>query len=153
MTASWWQKLARFLSGFTPGQKVALLALLLWLVSLTLTGFVVTNESEGPWPGWRILVWGWLGLMASNVAWYANLFALWAFTRLLSDRGRQRFPACWPVLWRSTRSASAISRSMKPVTPCQCMAWVGERCCGCAHWPCWWWLPGCASRKRRSGRL
>ena len=90
MTAPWWQKLAQCLRSFTPGQKVALLALLLWLVSLTLTGFVVADEKQRSWQGVEILVMGWLGPMSGSVAWYANPLALWVFMRCFSAQAPTR---------------------------------------------------------------
>ncbi|MEQ1527156.1 MAG: hypothetical protein ABL911_10485 [Gallionella sp.] len=62
-------------------KQLVIAALLIWLCSLMLTGFV-TNSTQ-KLPGWYILAIGWLSPVALNFAWFANLFFLFATLSLI----------------------------------------------------------------------
>ncbi|WP_158289020.1 hypothetical protein [Rubrivivax albus] len=66
---------ARTLTGF---------ALLAWLISLGLNGFVDVNQRA--YSGAHVLAIGWLGPLMVNFAWYANLFFLISVALLLGKR-------------------------------------------------------------------
>lgn len=55
---------------------LAILALVLWLYSLSLTGLMSNIARPNFWRGFEILLMGWAGLLMGNLAWLANpLFA------------------------------------------------------------------------------
>jgi hypothetical protein len=64
---------------FLVSKRLAILAFILWLVSLGCTGLVFYQETIS---GIEILLMGWLGPLALNLAWYANPFFLFACFKL-----------------------------------------------------------------------
>lgn len=69
-----------------PSAKfLALVALSLWLASLTQVGLVLYAD-QSTLSGIEILASGWLGLLALNIAWYANPLFIYAVLRIPTDR-------------------------------------------------------------------
>jgi len=67
-------------------RKLAAVALLLWIGSLCFTG-LATYDEQHSLSGAEILAMGWLGPLALNFAWYANVFFLLALAFLLLGTG------------------------------------------------------------------
>lgn len=60
---------------------IAAIALGCWVLSLPLTGLVLYS-GQRKLPGYEILAMGWLSPIVLNFAWFANVFFLFAITRL-----------------------------------------------------------------------
>jgi hypothetical protein len=63
---------------FLLADRLAWLAMSLWLMSLLFTAYALGNGSNRA-PGWGVLLGGWLGPLSGTVAWFANPAFLWAF--------------------------------------------------------------------------
>ncbi|HQS59562.1 MAG: hypothetical protein B7Y56_14155 [Gallionellales bacterium 35-53-114] len=70
---------------FVYSRKIIGIAVLLWAVSMLLPGLVLYGKN-GYSPGITILLMGWIGILGSYVAWYANIFWLIAIIRLLGGK-------------------------------------------------------------------
>lgn len=73
-------------------------ALILWGLSLALTGFSFYSFQRPPISGIYILGIGWLSPLLFNVAWFANIFFLYGIKRLISGKPAF-FPAIFAVLF------------------------------------------------------
>lgn len=56
-----------------------------WVLALFMTGLVVGGKFE-EWPGWQLVMWGWLSLLMANLAWLANPVFLLAAVLLYDGR-------------------------------------------------------------------
>lgn len=65
-----------------PSKTLCVAALVLWICSLAMTGIVLYSRVQRI-PGFEIVAMGWLSPLVGNFAWYANLFFLYGFTRLI----------------------------------------------------------------------
>ena len=82
---------------FKPvSKKISILAILLYLVSLTLPGFI--DRAGGSISSLNILAIGWLGLIALNPAWFANIFFMKGSFTLLFFPNDHQSPAISAVL-------------------------------------------------------
>lgn len=64
-------------------RQLGVAALIIWCCSLAFTGLVLYSGQKHL-PGFEILVMGWLSPLVLNFAWFANIFFLYSFFRLLS---------------------------------------------------------------------
>lgn len=62
---------------------LCLLSMGLFLSSLFLPAFILKTQLL---PGWDVLVFGWYGLLAANVAWFANPAYAYALSQMLRMR-------------------------------------------------------------------
>jgi hypothetical protein len=76
------------------GRLLARCAIALWLLSLVFPVFSIGIDGKEFWPGWAVLLFGWLGPVNElNVAWFANLFFLYVYFKVALGK-----PAFWSIL-------------------------------------------------------
>lgn len=66
-------------------KHLALIALVLWINSLALTGLAVYAQDHNL-DGYEILLTGWLSPLVGNFAWFANIFFLYALYRAFAGK-------------------------------------------------------------------
>jgi hypothetical protein len=82
---------------FAFSRKISGIAALMWLVSLLLPGFVFYSQSNA-YLGISILLMGWIGILATYVGWYANIFWVFVVIKLRSSRASALTPSVVAVL-------------------------------------------------------
>lgn len=75
-------------NSFFISRKLSNIALLLWFLSILLPGLIFYGQSDLSW-GISILLFGWIGILGTYVAWYANIFLLVAITRLRREKSSE----------------------------------------------------------------
>ncbi|GHT94426.1 hypothetical protein FACS1894116_08410 [Betaproteobacteria bacterium] len=93
-------------SGFSA-KNIAYCALVLWLVSLPLTVFSSFYGDE--LRGISILLFGWLGVLLPNIAWFSNAFFLYAFVKIQHGK-----PVFWSVISAITLSFTSFNAPLMP---------------------------------------
>lgn len=76
--------------------KLAALWFCFWLCSLALPVAIMGPSSDNIFPGWFILIMGWLGLLVGQLGWFANIAFLASLGILAFSRTR--------TLWGSALS-------------------------------------------------
>lgn len=69
---------------FSSAQKLAFAALALWCFSLLLTSFILSGHERVS--GLGVLITGWLSPLVYNYAWFANVFFVYGFFRILEGK-------------------------------------------------------------------
>jgi len=78
---------------YLTSKRLVNYAVVLWVLSLVLTGFNVYHKQQHIL-GYSILLTGWFGIFGGNLAWLANVFFLYAAIQLKSDKS----PVASPIL-------------------------------------------------------
>jgi hypothetical protein len=76
----WWASQTESSQWKLPSMWLALLAGLLWVASLPSAALIGYGADM---TGWAIFLTGWSQIVSSIVAWFANVFFLWAFVRVV----------------------------------------------------------------------
>ena len=112
---------------FLVSKRLAILAFILWLVSLGCTGLVFYREQVS---GIDILMAGWLGPLALNVAWYAiHSFYLPSLSWLQAAKrqhGHRSLQYCSPRIAFDSGSCCSMRVVLQPI----CMAMGLALYCG-----------------------
>ena len=82
---------------FSNLSKLIYASVLLWLTSLALPAFVSFSSKETLF-GWNVLLMGWLGPLALNFAWFANIFLFLAIGNLIEKDKSATGKAGWAVI-------------------------------------------------------
>lgn len=69
----------------TSSKNLSMMAMAIWILSLSMTGIVLYAE-QGNLPGYQILLMGWLSPLVLNFAWFANIFFLYGVRQLTSGK-------------------------------------------------------------------
>jgi hypothetical protein len=80
------------LDAFGYRRLAGIVAILIWIASLALPAETECGFSH-PNSGYLILLSGWLGPLAGQFGWYANLFMVWTIGRLLANKRPGIIPA------------------------------------------------------------
>jgi hypothetical protein len=70
-------------SSRTQRRAVALVCFLIWGVSLACPVAIMGKSHDNVFPGWSILMMGWLGVSIAQFGWFANIAFLFGFAILL----------------------------------------------------------------------